>query len=39
METIIAYFETMPLFHRSQILVGGLTFFWVLEGTFFTIQF
>ena len=32
METIIHYFETIPSLHRSLILVGGITFFWVLEG-------
>ncbi|GAA3569991.1 sterol desaturase family protein [Snuella lapsa] len=32
METILTYFETIPSFHRSIILVGGLTFFWMLEG-------
>lgn len=32
MEAIINYFETIPSLHRSIILVGGLTFFWVLEG-------
>lgn len=32
METIIQYFETIPSLHRSIILVGGITFFWVLEG-------
>lgn len=32
METIINYFETIPSLHRSIILVGGLTFFWLLEG-------
>lgn len=32
METIINYFETIPSAHRSIILVGGLTFFWLLEG-------
>ncbi|NNK83329.1 MAG: sterol desaturase family protein [Flavobacteriaceae bacterium] len=31
METIINYFETIPSLHRSIILVGGLTFFWLLE--------
>ena len=25
------YFETIPPIHRSLILVGGLSFFWVLE--------
>lgn len=33
METIINYFETIPSLHRSIILVGGLTFFWLIEGT------
>ncbi|WP_289061686.1 sterol desaturase family protein [uncultured Zobellia sp.] len=32
MEFIIDYFETIPSLHRSLILVGGITFFWVLEG-------
>ncbi len=32
MQTIIDYFETIPSQHRSMILVGGITFFWVLEG-------
>lgn len=32
METIFNYFETIPSSHRSVILVGGLTFFWLLEG-------
>ncbi|MCH3884866.1 MULTISPECIES: sterol desaturase family protein [Tenacibaculum] len=32
METIITYFETIPSSHRSLILVGGITFFWLLEG-------
>ena len=31
METIIDYFATIPSSHRSIILVGGLTFFWLLE--------
>ena len=33
MESIFNYFETIPSLHRSLILVGGLTFFWLLEGT------
>ena len=33
METIFNYFETIPSTHRSLILVGGITFFWLLEGT------
>ncbi|PWL38092.1 sterol desaturase [Flagellimonas aquimarina] len=32
MEQIITYFENIPALHRSLILVGGITFFWVLEG-------
>lgn len=32
MEKIINYFETIPSLHRSLILVGGLTLFWLLEG-------
>lgn len=32
MEEIITYFETIPTVHRSIILVGGITFFWLLEG-------
>lgn len=32
METIVTYFETIPSLHRSIILVGGITFFWLLEG-------
>ena len=32
METIIQYFDTIPSLHRSLILVGGITFFWLLEG-------
>jgi len=39
METIIAYFETIPSLHRSILLVGGLSFFWILEGTFFLFPF
>ncbi|WP_298555165.1 sterol desaturase family protein [uncultured Algibacter sp.] len=32
METILNYFETIPPIHRGAIIVGGLTFFWILEG-------
>jgi sterol desaturase/sphingolipid hydroxylase (fatty acid hydroxylase superfamily) len=32
LETIINYFETISAAHRSLILVGGITFFWLLEG-------
>lgn len=31
MEMIMDYFETIPSTHRSLILVGGLTFFWLIE--------
>jgi sterol desaturase/sphingolipid hydroxylase (fatty acid hydroxylase superfamily) len=34
MEYFLNYFETIPSLHRSIILVGGLTFFWILEGSF-----
>ena len=34
METIINYFETIPTLHRTILLVGGLSFFWLLEGPF-----
>ena len=32
MESLITYFETIPSSHRSLILVGGITLFWLLEG-------
>ena len=32
METIFNYFDSIPSAHRSIILVGGITFFWLLEG-------
>ncbi|WP_077406663.1 sterol desaturase family protein [Cellulophaga omnivescoria] len=32
MESIVTYFENIPSAHRSLILVGGITFFWLLEG-------
>ncbi|MEJ6793095.1 MAG: sterol desaturase family protein [Lacinutrix sp.] len=32
MQSIINYFETIPSLHRSILLVGGITFFWLLEG-------
>ena len=31
MEQLMNYFETIPPLHRSLILVGGITFFWILE--------
>ncbi|MDO1501246.1 sterol desaturase family protein [Winogradskyella maritima] len=39
METIFNYFETIPSSHRSLILVGGITFFWLLEGAVPLIKF
>ncbi len=39
MEMIMTYFETIPSLHRSIILVGGLTFFWILEGHFFLFNY
>ena len=33
METLINYFENIPSLHRSLILVGGITFFWLLESS------
>lgn len=39
MESIINYFETIPSLHRSIILVGGLTFFWLLESGIPSIKF
>lgn len=32
MESLITYFETIPSSHRSLLLVGGITLFWLLEG-------
>jgi len=32
LETLFNYFETIPSSHRSLLLVGGITFFWLLEG-------
>ncbi|PHI20191.1 sterol desaturase [Lewinellaceae bacterium SD302] len=31
MESIVNYFETIPSSHRSLILVGGITIFWLIE--------
>lgn len=31
MQQVIDYFSTIPSLHRTLILVGGLTFFWILE--------
>lgn len=32
MQSIIDYFSTMPSLHRTLLLVGGIMFFWLLEG-------
>ena len=32
MESIVDYFESIPSTHRSILLIGGITLFWVLEG-------
>jgi len=32
MENLLNYFESIPSLHRSLILVGGISFFWLLEG-------
>ena len=34
MHEIMNYFEGIPSLHRSFILVGGITLFWLLEGIF-----
>jgi Sterol desaturase len=34
MNEIIDYFSTIPSSHRSFILVGGITIFWIIENTF-----
>ena len=32
MQTIVDYFEHIPSSHRSAILIGGIMFFWLIEG-------
>jgi len=32
MEAIVSYFDHIPSSHRSAILVGGILFFWLIEG-------
>lgn len=34
MNELIHYFSTIPSSHRSLILVGGITFFWLIENAF-----
>lgn len=39
MEALINYFDSIPSAHRSLILVGGITFFWLLEGAIPLVRF
>ena len=39
METIIKYFDHIPSSHRSAILIGGILFFWLVEGAWPLFQF
>lgn len=39
MEALLNYFETIPSLHRSLLLVGGITFFWLLEGVLPLVKF
>tara|TARA_Y100000996_G_C22549979_1_gene653354 strand:+ start:753 stop:1604 length:852 start_codon:yes stop_codon:yes gene_type:complete len=32
-EILIDYFNNIPSLHRAIILIGGISFFWILEGT------
>jgi len=32
LENLINYFENIPPHHRAILIVGGLTFFWIIEG-------
>lgn len=32
MEAFLNYFETIPTLHRSLLLIGGISLFWLLEG-------
>ncbi|MBS7256049.1 sterol desaturase family protein [Flavobacterium branchiicola] len=34
MNEVINYFSTIPSTHRSLILIGGITLFWLIENTF-----
>ena len=34
MESLVTYFDNIPTVFRAGILVGGIVFFWVLEGIF-----
>lgn len=39
MNDIVSYFSTIPSLHRSLILAGGITVFWLLENAFPLFQF
>lgn len=39
MNEIVSYFTTIPSSHRSLILVGGITIFWLIENAFPLFQF
>ena len=39
MQWLIQYFDHIPASHRSAILVGGIMFFWLIEGTWPLFQF
>ena len=39
MQTLVEYFETIPSSHRSLIVIGGLSFFWILENKFSLFRF
>lgn len=39
MEWLSSYFESIPSLHRTLILVGGISFFWILEGLFPIVRF
>ncbi len=39
MDTIINYFTTIPASHRTMLLVGGITFFWIIESVIPLFQF
>lgn len=34
MEALVEYFEHIPSSHRSALLVGGITLFWLIEGAY-----
>jgi len=39
MQWLVDYFSQIPSSHRSAILVGGILFFWLIEGTWPLFQF